>query len=245
MGCTSDTTETKSSQNQDMTQKTTFAPRSTAEQGLLNQFSGLGTEQRDALMQRIQSLMGGASPFAVDPATQSLIDQSFGSAQQQLALQNKDYADFLSGGRGLRMSDTPISSQAMQRQALGLADLLSNKANTSLNLGLQGNQYLNSAALGLSGALPAGSVAAFNPMFQERLAGGTQHMTGSMTGTNMNTQTPSLMTSIGQGIGLVGQLGAMGAGFMAPGVGGLAGGAGSSMGFDSGLSGLANHTVPR
>jgi hypothetical protein len=243
MGCTSDTTETKSSQTQDQTQSTTFKPRSSAEQALIDQFSGLGTAQRDALLSRIQSFMGGASPFALDPASQQLLDQSFGSAQQQLALQNKDYADFLSGGRGLRMSDTPIASQAMQRQALGLSDLLSSKANASLNLGLQGNQYLNNAALGFASALPSGSVAAFNPMFQERLAGGTTRMTGNTTGWNMSEHTPSTMTSIGQGIGLAGQLGAMGAGFMAPGVGGLAGGAGSSMGFDSGLSGLSRYTV--
>jgi len=221
--------EQKTSGNADYTQtsKTTFAPRTPAEQAILDQLSGLGKSQQDAIMQQIQSLTGGTSPFALSSADQALVDQTYNSAQQQLNLQNRDYADILSGGRGLRMSDTPISAQALQRQALGQADLLSNKANTSLNLGLAGNQYRMNSALGLSGALPSGLVAAFNPQFQERMGSGTtsSHTVGQTGGTTVST--PSLMSQIGQGIGLAGQLGAMAMPFIAPGVGSLAGGAGA------------------
>ncbi len=240
MGCTS--AETTANQTSNQTQQTTFAKRTPAEQQILDQLSGLGTAQQQALMSRLGSLTGGASPFALSSADQALLDQSYGSAQQQLDLQNKDYADFLSGGRGLRMSDTPIAAQALQRQALGQADLLSNKANTSLNMGLQGNQYLTNAALGLSGALPSGLAAAFNPQFQERLAGGTTRSTGTTSGGT--TSTPSLLSSIGQGIGIAGQLGAIGAGFMAPGVGSLAGaGAAPGAGGYGGIMGLSSSDV--
>ena len=217
MSCTG--AEQESSSTSDFTQKTTFEKRTPAEQAILDQLSGLGTAQQDAIMQQIRQLTSGASPFALAPADQELVNQQYSSAQQQLDLQNKDYADFLSGGRGLRMSDTPISSQAMQRNALGQAELLSNKANTSLNLGLQGNQYRMNSVLGLSSAMPSGSVAAFNPMFQERLAGGTTRTQGNTRGTTIST--PSLMSSIGQGIGIAGQLGSMAMPFLAPGVGSL------------------------
>ncbi|HEV8329480.1 MAG TPA: hypothetical protein VGQ08_18565 [Nitrospiraceae bacterium] len=239
MGCGS--SEQTTNQTSDVTQQTTFKPASPEERALLQQFSGLGEAQRQALLSRLQAVTGGASPFQLSAADQALVDQMFGSAQQQLELQNKDYADFLSGGRGLRMSDTPIAQQAMQRQALGLADLLSQKANTSFNLGLQGNQYLNSAALGLSGALPAGSAAAFNPLFQERLASGKTRAVGQASGTTIST--PSLMDQIGTGLKLAGSFGATGAGFLAPGVGSLAlGGGAATSGYGRGL-GLTSGSV--
>jgi hypothetical protein len=243
MGCGSSEQSGSSSSTQDMTQQTTFAKRTPAEQAILDQLSGLGTSQRDALMQQIQSLTSGASPYALSPADQQQLDQSYGSAQQQLNLQNKDYADFLSGSRGMRMSDTPISSQAFQRQALGQADLLSNKANMGLNLGMGASQYRMNSALGLANSLPQGLVAAFNPQFQERLAGGTQSMHGTSSSTSNQVNTPSLMSQIGQGIGIAGQLGAMAMPFLAPGVGslGAGAGAGASMGGASGLEGLTNH----
>lgn len=217
MGCTSAKTTTESTQ--DSTQQTTFAPRTSAEQTILDSLSGLGQGQRDVLMQRIQELTSGASPYALSPADHDMLNQSYNSAQQELDLANKDYADFLSGGRGMRMSDTPISSQAMQRQALGQAALSSDKARSSLNLGMGASQYRMNSALGLSAGMPAGLAAAFNPQFQERLAGGTQTFHGTSKGST--TSTPSLLSSIGQGIGIAGQLGAMAMPFLAPGVGSL------------------------
>lgn len=217
MGCAS--AEQETNQTSDFTQKTTFDKRTPAEQAILDQLSGLGGAQQGALLQELQRLSGGASPFALSQADQDLLDTRYRSAEEQLALQGKDYADMLAGGRGLRMSDSPIASQALQRYGLGLSSLLSDKANTSLNMGLQGSQYRTNAALGLSSALPSGSVAAFNPQFQERLAGGTTRTQGQTSGTTIST--PSLMSQIGQGIGLAGQLGAMAAPFLAPGVGSL------------------------
>lgn len=209
----------KSTSDSTQTQQTTFEPRTPEEAAILKQLTGLGTEQQDAIMQQLQSLQGGASPFALGAADQAQLDQAFGSAQQQLELGNKDYADFLSGGRGMRMNSTPIAQQAMQRQALGLSDLLGQRAMAGLNMGLQGNQYRNSAAMGLSSALPSGLAAAFNPYFQERLAGGTTTGTSHSEGTQRNT--PSIMSQISQGIGIASQLGGMGMGFMGGGIGGL------------------------
>lgn len=227
MGCADKKTETSSSFDQ--TQQTTFAPPSQQEQELLGQFGVLGTAQQDALLQRIRALTSGRSAFELSPQDQAVLDQQFASAQRQLDLSNRDYADYLSGGRGMRMSDTPISQQALARQALGQAELLSQKANTSLNLGLAGNQYATSAALGLAGALPSGSVARFNPMFQERLAGGVTRTTG--TGRNTQVYKPSLMDSIQQGVGIGSSLGSLGTAMMgAPTMPGGAGATTFSMG---------------
>ena len=162
----------------DYTRKTTFDPASQAEQDLLAQFSGLGKTQNQALLDRLDALTSGTSPYTLSPEDQAMVDRAYNAAQVELALGNKDYADYLAGGRGLRMSDTPIAQSALQRQGLGLSSLLSEKARTSLDLGLQGNQYRNSAAVGLSSALPAGSLSAFNPLFQERLASGRDRRPG-------------------------------------------------------------------
>ena len=112
----------------------------------------------------------------------------------------------------MRMSDTPIAQQAINQYALGDAQISSNRAQAGLNLGLQANQLRANSILGGASALPSGTVAAFNPLFQERIASGTTHTTGNTSGTTINT--PSLMSQIQQGIGIAGSIGSMGAGYM-------------------------------
>jgi hypothetical protein len=239
MGCAS--SEQSTTGYSDYTQKTTFDKASQDEKDLLAQFTGLGKTQNQALLDRLDALASGTSPYTLSPEDQAMVDRAYSAAQVELDLGNKDYADYLAGGRGLRMSDTPIAQSALQRQGLGLSSLLSEKARTSLDLGLQGNQYRNSAALGLGSALPAGSLSAFNPLFQERLASGSTRRRGWMSETT--EKTPSLMDQIGTGIGLAGSLGSLGAGFLTPGVGSLGLGSGSAVsGYGRGL-GLTRGSV--
>ena len=206
--------ETSSSRSQ-----TTFDPRSGAENQILNQYQGLGNQQLSFL----NSLMsGGASPFALNPQDQAQLDQAYNSAFNRFGQEGKDYADYLATTRGLNKSDTPVSAQAMDRYGMGMADLLSQKANAGLNLGLQGT---NMRMMGAQ-ALPAGLGAAFSPRFSERMAGGITTGSGNRSGSMTMVNSPSLLTQIGQGMGIAGGIGAMGMGAMAgmPGLGAAAGG---------------------
>lgn len=234
MGC-ADSTQ-KQNQQSDFTQQTTFNPASAEETALRQQFSGLGTQQNQALQSLLQQVSGGTSPFALSPADQAQLDQAYQGSINAYNMQAKQYADQLAGGRGMRMSDTPISAQAMQQYGLGMGDILSNKAMQGLNMGLSGNQFRANTIFQGANALPSGSVAAFNPLFQERLASGTTRTQGNTSGTTVST--PSLMSQIQQGIGIAGSLGSMGAGFMSgmPGAGAAAGGA--SAGGSGGLGSL-------
>lgn len=208
--------QTSQSQSSEGTQQTVFSPRSAQEQHILNQYQGLGDQQTSFL----QSLMsGGVSPFALNAKDQEQLDASYQSAFDRFGVQGKDYADYLATTRGLNKSDTPVSQQAMERYGLGMSDLLSQKANAGLNLGLQGTQM----RLMGSQALPAGLGASFSPLFSERMAGGKTYSTGNSRGMSTTVNTPSLMTQIGQGMSLGSQalgLGAqMGGMFMSPGLG--------------------------
>ena len=225
-------------QSQSGTSSVTLAPRSGSEQQILNQLQGLGDNQLSFLT---GLLGGGVSPYKLSPADQQTLNDSYNSAFQQFNQSGKDYADYLATTRGLNKSDTPVSQQAMQRYGLGMSDLLSQKANAALNMGLQGTQL----RLGATSALPSGLVGAFNPQFQERLATPTQSYSGTMSGSSHTQYNPSLMDNIGQGmalgsqaIGLGAQLGGLAMGVPMPSLGAGGGYA------NSGLDGLAQYSKP-
>jgi hypothetical protein len=193
-----------------------FKPRSAQEAQLLNQIQGLGNEQNHFLSQLIN---GQSSPFQLTPQDQAQLDAAYGGAMNRFQTEGKDYADYLATTRGLNKSDTPVSQQAMERYGLGMSDLLSQKANQGLNMGLQGTGLRLQGA----GSLPAGLGSAFNALYNERLAAPQTTMTssgsgssnstfnsnmfGNQNGTSMTTQryTPSLMQQIGQGMSLASQ----------------------------------------
>src|SRR6187549_3814010 len=116
-------------------QQVSFNPRSAQEAQILNQFRGYGDQQLSFLN---GLTTGGVSPFALNAADQSQLDKSYQSAFDRFNLEGKDYADYLATTRGLNKSDSPVSEQAMMRYGLGMGDLLSQKANMGLNMGLQG-----------------------------------------------------------------------------------------------------------
>ena len=192
-------------QSQSGTSSVTLAPRSSNEQNILNQLNGLGTSQLNFLNSLLSGGTGALS--SLNPQDQAMLDQQYGSAMNQFNQSGKDYADYLATTRGLNKSDTPVSQQAMQRYGLGMSDLLSQKANAALNLGLQGTQM----RLGATSALPSGLVGAFNPQFQERLATPTQSYSGTMSGSSHTQYNPSLMDNIGQGMALGSQAIGLGA----------------------------------
>lgn len=193
------------------TSKTTFDKASEQELALRKQFEDLGVQQAGALANMLTRATSG-SMLELTGGDQEQLNKAYDSARQRLEMGGKDYADFLSGSRGLRMSDTPISQQALDRFGLGLADLESQRANAGLNLGLNANQLRLNALLGGASALPSGSVAAFNPIFQERMGSGTTTTSGTQTVATRNT--PSFGTQLGQGLGIASGLGAIGMGFM-------------------------------
>ncbi len=187
MGCGTSTQETN--QTSDFTQQTTFAPASPEELALRQQFATLGTAQKASILDAMNRAQSG-NLLSLSPADQGRLDEAFNAARQRLTVGGKDYADFLSGSRGLRMSDTPISQQALDRFGLGLADLESQRAQAGLNLGLNTNTLALNTLLQGAQSLPSGSVAAFNPLFQERLGSGTTRTTGRTGGTTISNASP-------------------------------------------------------
>lgn len=177
------------------TQQTTFKPASESEQALLDQFKGLGGQQLQALQQVLNSAQGSA--FTLSPQDQASLDQAYQGALNQYNTQAKDYGAYLAGGRGMRMSDTPVAQQAIERYGLGLGNIMSEKARAGLELGLAGNQFKVNAGLMGAQALPSGLVSAFNPLYNERMASGVTSSSG--TGRSSQSYTQPLMQTIMQG----------------------------------------------
>jgi len=196
MGCGTENSSQR--QSSEGTSRTTFAPASEQEKQLLANYNQLGDAQKKTLMGLMEKANGSGSMFTMTPEDQAQLDAAYTSARGQLETGMRDYADFNAGGRGLRMSDTPVAQQALQRYGLGLAELQSQKANAGLNLGFQANQARNALGLNTVNSLPAGYNAAFTPLFNERMASGTTHFAGS--GSSRSTYNPSILGQINQGM---------------------------------------------
>jgi len=196
MGC--GTESQSSSQFSESDQKTTFAPASEQEKQLIEDYKSLGSSQRKTLENLMAVANGDRSMFSLTPEDEAKLNAAYTSAAGQLETGMRDYADFNAGGRGMRMSDTPVAQQALQRYGLGLAELQSQKANAGLNLGFQANQARNALGLNTVNSLPAGYNAAFTPLFNERMASGTTHFAGS--GSSRSTYNPSILGQINQGM---------------------------------------------
>jgi hypothetical protein len=217
MGC--GISEQKSESDTVSTSQTTFDKPSPEEEALRKQFASLGADQQRVIRYLLKMSSGGSSLFKLNHADQASLNQAYDAARKRLDLGLKDFADYSAGSRGLRMSDTPISQQSFERAGLGYADLASQQANQGLNMGLMGNQFRANTGLAGAQAIPAGSLQAYAPLYNERMASGLTKGTGNST--SMQTNTPSLMSSIQQGIGIGSSLGKLGAGFGVPGTSGF------------------------
>lgn len=203
MGCGTESND--GWQTQTGTSQTTFDPASEQEKQLLAGYSELGDEGKKTLMGLMAQANGSGSMFALTPEDQAQLDSAYASGRLQLETGMRDYADFTAGGRGMRMSDTPVSQQALQRYGLGLAEFESQKANAGFNLGFQANQARNALGLSAASTLPAGYGAAFAPLFNERMASGKTTTTGV---SNMNSsKDASIMQQILTGTQAYNQLG--------------------------------------
>ncbi|MFN3075381.1 MAG: hypothetical protein ABT940_00595 [Alphaproteobacteria bacterium] len=200
---------TSSSDNQiDQTATTTLPGATEAEQRLREQFAGLNLQQIRALQSGLERLSSTDSPLTLNLQDQQALDQQYQAAHNRFQMGLKDFADFSAGGRGLRLSDTPISQQSFDRAGLGLADLQGQWAKAGLDMGLATNQYRTNTALGLGGALPGAGAFSLGNYLQERMAQPTTHTVG--TGYASGSQTPSGLSTGAQVAGGVGSL-AMGA----------------------------------
>lgn len=212
-----------SSQGYSSESQTVFAPRGSQEQALLDQFQNLGQSQQQGLQGLLDQLQNpNYSAYTLNPADQANLNASYDAARQQLNLDNRDFAASLAGSRGLRMSDTPVAQQALQRQGLGNAALESDRARAMLDYGFQGNQARTNNLLMGAQALPSGMVAAFNPLFSERMASGKTFQSG--TGTMTGSTTQPIMQSILQGTQAYNQLGQGTQAFMGAGKTGMSSG---------------------
>lgn len=221
------------SQSGSSQQQTVFSPRSLPEERIQNLMQNLGEDQ----LGFIRNLMNSnTSPYTLSAADQAQLDKSYEATIGRFNQEGRDMADYLATTRGLNKSDTPVGQQVMDRYGMGMADILSNKADSALNLGLQGtNLKLNGAQI-----TPSGLMNAFNPYFSERMQSGITF--GNQTGNSSGSfsQTPSMLTTIGQGMGVMQQgigLGAQMGGFAGGGAGGIGkgmtqmgGGGGTSVG---------------
>lgn len=191
MGC--GTSSSESSQSFDYSSQLQVQPRSAQEERLLEQFGQLG-ELGLGNLEHLSQTFRQNDPYALSPESQARINQYYDTSKDRLNLEGKDYASYLAGGRGLRMSDTPVSQQALQRYGLGLADLEAQRNKSLLDYGLQGNAYNTGLGLATTQALPAGMVAAFNPLYGERMATGVQRQWG--TGKTSGSQTMSPLQQV-------------------------------------------------
>jgi len=203
MGCGTESAQQNSSQ--EGTSQLTVAPMSEEEKSFLDKYTALGGTQEDTLRQLMAKARGESSSLALTPQDQYQLDKAYNSGRNQLEVGMRDFADFNAGGRGMRMSDTPVAQQALQRYGLGLAELESQKANTGLNLGFQTSQARDVLGLNAISALPAGWGAAFAPRYNERMATGVTRTTGN--GFMQGSKNASIMQQILMGTQAYNQLG--------------------------------------
>lgn len=195
----------QSSSDSSQTQTTSLPQASAEEVALRKQFETLGTDQQQMLQALIQKAQSGQSVYQLNAADSAQLDQAYAAANQQYDLAARQNTDYMAGGRGLRMSDTPIASQAIQQYGLGKAQLVSDRALQGLNLGFQANSYNNNLGLMAAQAAPMGLQTAYQGLFNERLAQPTS--TGTATSSTRGSSTQPLMQTILQGTQAYNQMG--------------------------------------
>lgn len=179
----------------------------------LNTLEQLGNNQAGAMHGLLANLYGNMNyqqpDITLNANNQALLDQQYQGAIDRLGIEGKDYADFLAGGRGMRMSDTPVAQQAIQRYGLGLSDLLGQKAGAALNLGQnlyqmgQQNRQFNIGSL-LAGTQVMPSALGFTMQNNqnERALGAGKEMTGynqMSLGSSLN-QDSNTFKNVAQGV---------------------------------------------
>ena len=83
-----------------------------------------------------QQMFEGGGIAQLSPADEAQLGQAYSAARAQGSQDIFRQADELAGGRGLRMSDTPVAGEALRAQQQFSAHLESQAAMNRLNLGL-------------------------------------------------------------------------------------------------------------
>lgn len=221
----------KSSQTQTSTseQQTLIPGMGPQEQDMVNKLQQVGMSQADAMQYVLQQGQQGTGLIGLQGSDQALLNQAFSGAESGIRRQADILGQDLAGTRGLNRSDTPVSEAVLREMLPMIQQNESAKASQSLGLGLNlaqlRQQNLQTLLQGANSS-PSALAQMANRMQLERIQGAKQ------VGTNTQkfSSSPSLMSSIGQGIGLVGQVAAIGAnpgGFAGPPNTGSGGGGGS------------------
>lgn len=174
------------------------------EKRLVAKMSELGVNQADAIKFVIDSAKDGGqfSSLALNPQDQAALDASYSGAEANLRRFGNLMGQDLAGTRGLNPSDTPVSEAVLRETLPAYQNLMSQKAQQGLGLGLnmrqmnEGARQFNLQAV-LGGATSTPNALGFNlnRMLQERMGRNTQ------TGSGIGYKSDSIMTQVGQGAG--------------------------------------------
>lgn len=179
-----------------------FDAMSPEEKRLADRMGELGMNQADAIQYVLQNTRGNAqmSSLALTPQDQAQLDAAYGGAEANLRRFGNLMGQDLAGTRGLNPSDTPVSEAVLRETLPAYQNLMSQKAQQGLGLGLsmrgmneQARQFNLQALLGGATATPNALGFNLNRMQQERMARNTQTTSG------VGYSSDSIMKQIGQG----------------------------------------------
>lgn len=179
-----------------------FAGATPEEQKLVDKLSELGMNQADAIKYVMSE---GQKPHAINTVAlnstdQANLDNAYAGAEQNLRRFGNIMGQDLAGTRGLNPSDTPVSEAVLRETMPAYANLMSNKAQYGLGLGLnlaqmnEGARQFNLQSI-LSGAssMPTGLGFNLQRMLQER------SMKNSTTGNGLGYTNGSILDQMNQG----------------------------------------------
>lgn len=187
-----------------------FAEMGPEEKAMAERMKALGMSQADAIQYVLDQSKGGApiNTVGLNATDQAALDQAYAGAEQNLRRFGNLMGQDLAGTRGLNPSDTPVSEAVLRETLPAYANLMSNKAQYGLGLGLnlaqlnEGKRQFNlGSVLSGSTAMPTGLGFGLNRMQNERMARNTQ------VGSSLGYNSDSVMTQVGQGAAAYNQAG--------------------------------------
>lgn len=189
-------------QQMNSSETNSFAGMGPEEKALADRMTKLGMSQADAIQYVMDQSKGGGNinTVGLNATDQANLDQAYAGAEQNLRRFGNIMGQDLAGTRGLNTSDTPVSEAVLRETMPAYANLMSNKAQYGLGLGLnlaqmnEGRRQFNlSSLLNGSGAMPTGLGFNLNRMQNERMAANTR------TGSSLGYKSASVLEQMNQG----------------------------------------------
>lgn len=187
-----------------------FAAMGPEEKAMADRMTKLGMSQADAIQYVLDNARGNGqmSSLALTPQDQAALDQTYSGAEANLRRFGNIMGQDLAGTRGLNASDTPVSEAVLRETLPAYQQLMSQKAQQGLGLGLNmrqlnegARQFNLSSLLGGAGAMPTGLGFNLNRMQHERMAANT------VSNGSLGYKSASTMEQIGQGAAAYNQMG--------------------------------------